>query len=187
MIEAADKMHGLVEQTQEDSLIIAARRTMELIFFVHIDQAYSADSLLEKLQIGRPHHRVLYFTSANPGISVGDLTSLLRITNQGLARTINQLVSLGFIEQRYSLKDRRVRQHFVTAAGSELLTQLIAAQMKSILPAIEKMDPQVLEAMWRGLESMCRSGDRPWITPAPQGRIPPTAALQTARNGESLS
>lgn len=171
MVESVEKRPESTERTPEDFMALAARRTMELIFFVHIDQAYSADSLLEKLQIGRPHHRVLYFSSANPGISVSELTSLLRITNQGLARTINQLVSLGFIEQRYSLKDRRVRQHFITDTGSDLLARLTAAQLRRILPALEKMEPHVMEAMWQGLEAMCRSSDRSWVTPAPLGRI----------------
>lgn len=170
MIESAEIPLATAHRKPENSLELAARRTMELVFFVHIDQAYSADSLLEKLQIGRPHHRVLYFASANPGISVGELTALLRITNQGLARTITQLVSLGFIEQRYSLKDRRVRQHFITESGSDLLARLTAAQLRRILPALETMEPQVMEAMWQGLESMCRVSDRHWVTPAPPTR-----------------
>lgn len=152
---------------REDALHQAARRTVELIYFIHIEQASRADALLEEFELGRPHHRVLYFADARPGISVGELMAILRISNQALGRTISQLVALELVEQRYSLKDRRIRQHFLTQKGKALLDRLTATQHSKILPALRKMEPAVLLDMWQGLEAMCRSADRKWITPAP--------------------
>jgi DNA-binding MarR family transcriptional regulator len=85
------------EQTVEISqeLHEMARRTIELVYFAHIDQADWADHVLAKHGIGRPHHRVLYFSHRFPGISVRELMVILRITNQALARTTTQLVTLG--------------------------------------------------------------------------------------------
>lgn len=146
---------------------LAAQRTIELIYFAHIDQADWADHVLAKYSIGRPHHRVLYFSNKKPGISVRELMALLRITNQALARTINQLVGLGFLEQRYSFLDRRVRQHFVTNKGVALLARLTRHQVERVAAHLERLDDGELADMWHGLEALARPEDRAWIIERP--------------------
>lgn len=76
------------------------RRTMDLIFYAHMELADRADQVLADYKLGRPHHRVLYFVVQRPGITVNELLSTLRITNQAFSRTINQLVQMNLVEQR---------------------------------------------------------------------------------------
>lgn len=148
-----------------DDLRRAARRTMDLMFFAHVDQAARADEILADLNIGRPHHRLLYFAASRPGISVSELLSILRISNQALARTINQLTKLGLIEQRHGVQDRRVRHHHITDAGLELLNKVTEAQFVPLIPALAAMEEAERETLWKGLASFCRREDLQWLEP----------------------
>lgn len=156
----------LAEHPEQDDLISAARRTIELIFFAHIDQASRADQMLAELNIGRAHHRVLYFCSVREGINVGELASILRISNQALARTINQLISLNLLEQRHSPVDRRVRQQYLTDEGRKLLKKVTSVQLEQVLPALKSMPTEVRNHMWQGLEALCRGSDLVWVDTA---------------------
>lgn len=150
-------------------LLDAAQRTIELVYFAHIDQADWADHVLAKHGIGRPHHRVLYFASKFPGISVRELMSILRITNQALARTTGQLVTLGFLDQRYSTNDRRVRGHFLTKKGEALLSKLKRHQVEQVARSLASLRPHEIEGLWFGLETIIKPEDRQWLLPRPSG------------------
>lgn len=147
----------------------AALRTLELVFFVHMQMADAADQMLAEHGLGRPHHRVLYFAGRQPGITVGELMTLLRISNQALARTTNLLTAEGLLEQRYSPSDRRVRQNFITPKAQALLKLTTQRQLGTIAAALEHLTPSQVEGMWSGLQVMVRPEDMAWITehPAP--------------------
>jgi DNA-binding MarR family transcriptional regulator len=147
----------------------AAQRTIELVYFAHIDQADWADHVLATYGIGRPHHRVLYFANKFPGISVRELMAILRITNQALARTTSQLVTLGFLEQRYSQSDRRVRQHFLSRKGEALLLKLTRHQVEQVAKSLASLGPEEIDGLWFGLEAIIRPEDRRWLLPRPLG------------------
>lgn len=153
-----------------------AQRTIELVYFAHIDQADWADHVLAKHGIGRPHHRVLYFTHKFPGISVRELMALLRISNQALARTTTQLVALGFLEQRYGESDRRVRGHFLSRQGESLLTKLTRHQVEQVAESMAGLSPAEVDGLWFGLETIIRPEDRRWLLPRPPG-IPQAGQL----------
>ncbi len=157
------------EETSFQVLHEAAQRTIELVYFAHIDQADWADHVLAKHGIGRPHHRVLYFAKRFPGISVRELMSILRISNQALARTTTQLVTLAFLEQRYSQTDRRVRQHFLSRTGEALLEKLLRHQVERVARSIASLKSKEINSLWFGLEAIMRTEDRKWLLPRPAG------------------
>lgn len=142
----------------------ALRRTLELVFFVHIEMADLANQVLEQYGLGRPHHRALYFVVRRPGINVGELMSVLRITNQALSRTINQLVKMDLIEQRSSKQDRRHRCHFPTAKGIDLDQRLTKRQFDHIDRSLVGVSKRELEIFWDVLRSMVREQDKAWIS-----------------------
>jgi len=152
-----------------ETLQEVAQRTIELVYFAHIDQAAWADHVLAKHGIGRPHHRVLYFSNKFPGISVRELMALLRITNQALARTTTQLVTLGFLEQRYGKADRRVRGHFLSRQGEALLAKLTRHQVEQVAKSMAGLLPADVDGLWFGLETIIRPEDRRWLLPWPPG------------------
>lgn len=145
----------------------AAMRTLELVFFVHLQMADIADQVLMDHGLGRPHHRVLHFAGRTPGITVGSLMSLLRISNQALSRTTNQLTTMGLLEQRYSTEDRRVRQNYLTAEGQALLGLLTQRQIALIGQAQARLSKAEIEGMWNGLSVMVRPEDMAWVTTHP--------------------
>lgn len=146
---------------------LAAMRTLELVFFVHLQMAHTADEVLVEHGLGRPHHRVLYFSAREPGITVGSLLSLLRISNQALARTTQQLTAKGLLEQRYSTEDRRVRRNYATAKGRALLRLLTRRQIKQIAAAQSRISPAELHCMWNTLSVMARPEDLAWVNAHP--------------------
>ncbi len=85
------------------------RQGMELLFYAYRDFAEEADSILAKYELGRAHHRALYFIGRHPKISVSELLSILRITKQSLSRVLSELVQQGFIIPQPGLRDRRRR------------------------------------------------------------------------------
>nr|WP_145550119.1 MarR family winged helix-turn-helix transcriptional regulator [Variovorax boronicumulans] len=154
----------------------ALSRTLEMVFFAHMELADASDRILEEHGLGRPHHRVLYFAQLSPGITVGELTTLLRITNQALSRTMQQIVQQGLLEQRYCAEDRRVRRHYVTERGTALLEESKARQFAVIRKAHLACPQGDIEAFWRTLTLLSRPEDLVWISRHPGASTPPPAA-----------
>lgn len=150
----------------------ALSRTLELVFFAHMEMADASDQLLALHGLGRPHHRVLYFAQLSPGITVGELMALLRISNQALSRTMQQIASHGFIEQRYCPEDRRVRRHYVTPKGASLLASSKERQFAVIRKAHRACAQSDIEAFWRTLTLLSRPEDLAWISSHPGTQRP---------------
>lgn len=132
---------------------------IELMFFAYRDFTADPDNILQKLDFGRAHHRVLHFVNRKPGLTVAELLDVLRITKQSLGRVLKQLVDDGYIEQREMPQDRRQRHLHLTAKGAELIERLREPQSRRIKAAL------------------ARSG----ITPDEATRF--LAAMQSAENG----
>ena len=84
--------------------------TIEALFFAYRDFVSDPDVILSKLDYGRAHHRVVYFVSRQPGMTVADLLDTLQITKQSLARVLKQLIDEGYIRQMAGPEDRRQRR-----------------------------------------------------------------------------
>ncbi|MFZ4285763.1 MarR family winged helix-turn-helix transcriptional regulator [Variovorax sp. HJSM1_2] len=164
---AARKRSGADWRTDD----LALARTLELVFFAHMEMADAADKVLVQHGLSRPHHRVLSFAQIKPGLSVGELLYGLRISNQALSRTMQKIVALGLIEQRYAETDRRVRHHFLTEQGYALLAVLRARQYEVIRKAHLVLPQADLDAFWRMLETLSRPEDLAMVSPHP-GRPP---------------
>ncbi|MGB7433371.1 MAG: MarR family transcriptional regulator [Ahrensia sp.] len=132
---------------------------IELMFFAYRDFTADPDDILQKLDFGRAHHRVLHFVNRKPGLTVAELLDVLRITKQSLGRVLKQLVDDNYIEQREMPQDRRQRHLHLTAKGAELIERLREPQSRRIKAAL------------------ARSG----ITPDEATRF--LAAMQSAENG----
>ena len=68
------------------------RKIIELIFFSYRDFTSGPDEILDKINFGRAHHRVIYFVGKREQITIRNLLSILQITKQSLSRVLNQLV-----------------------------------------------------------------------------------------------
>ncbi len=109
-----------------------------LFFFAYRDFVCDADALLATKNLGRAHHRVLYFVNIKQGMSVATLLSILKITKQSLARVLKELIETGYIEQKTGKNDRRQRLLFATIKGQELFKTLSHMQTERIEAALAK-------------------------------------------------
>lgn len=125
------------------------RQGIELLFFAYRDFTAEPDAMLAKYGFGRAHHRVIYFVGRNPGMTVGELLSILRITKQSLSRVLGQLVDQGFVMQKTGPRDRRQRLLYLTDKGAELERQLSAEQRARIARAYRAAGAQAVEGFRR--------------------------------------
>src|SRR5271165_153490 len=114
---------------------------IELLFFAYRDFVGDADRLLESYDFGRAHHRVLYFVSRRPGLTIAELLEILRITKQSLNRVLRELVDKNFIEARAGSADRRRRELYATPDGERLALRLAEAQTRRFARALDRLGP----------------------------------------------
>ena len=60
------------------------RRGIELMFFSYRDFTGEADSILAEQNMGRAHHRAIYFIGRNPGITVSELLEMHLLHKLGM-------------------------------------------------------------------------------------------------------
>jgi DNA-binding MarR family transcriptional regulator len=112
---------------------------IELFFFAYRDFVGDADRLLEAYGFGRAHHRVLYFVSRRPGLTIAELLEILRITKQSLNRVLRELIDKNFIEIQAGALDRRRRQLYATPDGERLALRLALVQTRRFALALDQL------------------------------------------------
>src|SRR5579871_4980992 len=136
---------------------------IELLFFAYRDFVGDADRLLETYGFGRAHHRVLYFVSRRPGLTIAELLEILRITKQSLNRVLRELVDKNFVEIRAGAFDRRRRQLYATPDGERLALRLAQVQTRRFALALEQLGDWGAESALAFLTAMIdpqkRAGD----------------------------
>ena len=113
------------------------RKIIELMFFSYREFTSGPDAVLEKINYGRAHHRVIYFVGKHKEITIKDLLTILKITKQSLSRVLNQLVKEKYILVSTGL-DKRTKNLTLTEKGQELEKQLSNIQINKIKNVIKK-------------------------------------------------
>ena len=106
-----------------------AMALVELLFFAYRDFVADPDHILEGLDFGRAHHRVLHFVGREPGLTVARLLEILQITKQSLARVLKDLIDKNYVFQKEGQADRRQRLLYLTPEGDALRQKLMAPQI----------------------------------------------------------
>ena len=107
------------------------RKVIELMFFAYRDFISGPDAILDKINFGRAHHRIIYFVGKKKQITIRDLLSILQITKQSLSRVLNQLVKENYIIVSTG-KDKRTKNLSLTSKGFELEEKLSTIQINNI-------------------------------------------------------
>jgi DNA-binding MarR family transcriptional regulator len=149
---------------------------IELLFFAYRDFVGDADRLLEAYGFGRAHHRVLYFVSRQPGLTIAELLEILRITKQSLNRVLRELVDKNFVEIRAGTLDRRRRQLYATQDGERLALRLALVQTRRFALALEQLGDRGLPSAQAFLKAMIDPQEAPRDSVGPQE--PPKRAGQ---------
>ena len=130
------------------------RRGIEMMFFSYRDFTSEADTILAEQDMGRAHHRAIYFIGRNPGISVSDLLSILNITKQSLSRVLSRLMKDEFVEQKTGATDRRQRLLYLTKIGVELEARLTALQGRRFAAAYREAGAEAVDGFQRVLQGL---------------------------------
>ena len=101
---------------------------IELMFFAYRDFVRDADLILAGDGFGRAHHRVLYFATRRPGLTIAELLDILQITKQSLNRVLKDLVDRGYVTNTLDEVDRRQRRLHATERGAALIGEIAAVQ-----------------------------------------------------------
>ena len=128
--------------------------SIELLFFAYRDFVADPDKVLVEMGFGRAHHRVLYFVSTRPGMTVAELLDILKITKQSLARVLRQLLDSKLVVQVAGERDRRKRLLYVSDQGRALLLQLSNPQSKRMDRAFKALGEQERDVVLRFLKGM---------------------------------
>lgn len=139
------------------------RLAQDLLFFAYRDFTGAADAMLEELGLGRAHHRALHFIGRNPGMSVGELLGILRITKQSLARVLTQLVEQGYVAQTPGRDDRRQRLLTLTEAGQALERRLFERQRERLAAAYREAGGPAVEGFRRVMRGIMGPDARAYV------------------------
>lgn len=135
-------------------------KSTELLYFAYRDYIAWPDAELQKYDFGRAHHRVLFFVSQNPGMTVAKLLGVLNITKQSLSRVLSALIDKGFIIQEIGPTDRRQRLLNLTERGQALLSDVSEHQKEQMLQACRDAGLENVEGFWKVLMSLIKPENR---------------------------
>ena len=130
------------------------RRGIELMFFAYRDFTGEADSILAEKNMGRAHHRAIYFIGRHPGITVSNLLNILCITKQSLSRVLSGLMKGEYVVQKPGATDRRQRLLFLTRIGKEFESQLTSLQAQRFANAYREAGVDAVEGFQQVLQGL---------------------------------
>ena len=130
------------------------RRGIELMFFAYRDFTGEADQILLELELGRAHHRVIYFVGRRPNMSVSDLLAILKITKQSLSRVLSHLIDTGYIRQTQGVRDKRQRLLALTKKGTDLEAKLTDVQCRRFAAAYSARGGTAVDGFVKVLSSL---------------------------------
>jgi DNA-binding MarR family transcriptional regulator len=137
------------------------KQGVDLLIFAARGVSSEGTKELRDAKLGRAHARVIYFIARNPGVSVADLTGLLKVTKQSLSRVLNDLLSGGYVERKAGMRDRRVRQLRLTPKGSALERAMWEAQRPRLVRAFREAGPEAVMGFRRVLMGLVEKDQRP--------------------------
>lgn len=133
---------------------------VELLFFAYRDFVGDPDRLLEDFGFGRAHHRVLHFVARNPGLTIANLLTILKITKQSLNPVLKELIGKGYIISRPGSDDRRQRHLFVSERGKSLAQDLMSLQTRRMARATSECGPESTMVARQFLAAMIEPSER---------------------------
>ena len=129
------------------------RKAIELIFFSYRDFTAGPDKILEKINFGRAHHRVIYFVGKQKKITIKELLSILQITKQSLSRVLKQLVKEKFILVSTGI-DKRTKNLSLTKKGEDLEKELSTIQINKIRNVLKQFNEKDINGFKKILYAM---------------------------------
>lgn len=125
---------------------------------------------LEAHGFGRVHHRILFFVTQRPGITVNELIAVMRVSHQNLRGPMRQLIEHGYLVSQAAAEDRRHKRTYVSVSGMDLIERLSSAQLKRIQRAFTAAGPEAVKAFFQVHRLLMDSADVQWMEQAAELR-----------------
>ena len=138
------------------------RKLIELLFFSYRDFTAGPDEILEKIQFGRAHHRIIYFVGKHNEITIRELLRILKITKQSLSRVLNQLVKRKYINMTVG-SDKRTKNLTLTKVGIELEKKLSNIQITKIRNILQNANENDINGFKKILFAMIDSEEKKFL------------------------
>ena len=132
------------------------KKLMELLFFSYREFIAGPDEILEKIQFGRAHHRIIYFVGKQKEITIKELLKILKITKQSLSRVLYQLVKQNYINVTVG-RDKRTKKLCLTQKGIDLEKKLSTIQITKIRNILKNADESDINGFKKILYAMIDS------------------------------
>lgn len=145
---------------------------IERMFFGYRDFVGVADAALAATGYGRAHHRVLHFVDRHPGLTVGELLAILKVTKQGLSRTLKTLLDDEMIAAEPGPDDRREKRLRTTERGHALARRLARLQTARIDAALATLPPDGRAVVADFLAALVDEGERESVVKRIDGTRP---------------
>jgi DNA-binding MarR family transcriptional regulator len=136
------------------------RRGIELLHFGQSHLVATLDDALERHQLGRAHHRALYFIARQPDLAITTLLRLLDITKQSLSRILDELIARELVETRPGSRDRRQKLLRLTAQGIAIENELFETIRERMANAYAQAGQGSVTGFWRVLEGLIEPEER---------------------------
>ena len=136
------------------------RQGIELMFYAYRDFTFESDQQLKRYQLGRAHHRALYFIGRHPGQTVGHLLSILKVTKQSISRVLKDLLEQEYVEQKSGPRDRRERRLWLTERGVKLEKELTDRQSQRFARAYRETGADAVEGFRKVLLGLLDPAER---------------------------
>ena len=144
------------------------RYSIELLFFAYRDFTAEADAILAERDLGRAHHRVIYFVGRQPGITISELLEILSITKQSLSRVLGRLVDDEFVRLEQGQDDKRQRLLSLTDKGHSLEQELTSVQKSRFSRAYKEAGFDSVDGFLTVMQNMLDDQTKTLLSPRPR-------------------
>ena len=114
---------------------------IQLLFYAYREIYSDPKKLLNENSFGPAHLRALNLVERNPGVNLGGLMFLLKITKQSLNRVLRDLIESKMIKQVKDEEDTRRKNLFLDREGQIFFNEIYETQKKRIYDALKNSEP----------------------------------------------
>ena len=132
---------------------------IELMYFAYRGMVAKPDRVLEARNLGRAHHRVLFFVARLERPTVGELLRTLAVSKQSLNGPLRDLKAQDLIAWERDEGDARVRRLSLTRDGRKLEARLSVLQRRHFA-VIFGAGTAADEAGWRAVMARLAEAER---------------------------
>lgn len=141
-------------------------RGLDLLHLASRQVSLDAGDLRARSGLAELDQETLFLIERQPGITLAELSSALRLSKQTLSRHLKHLADRGLIDQETTLEDRRKRPLRLTAKATTLLGEIKAVQKRRLRHAFKNAGAEAVEGFKSVLIELAgetkRDGSRRW-------------------------